>query len=256
MARNDPRLLNGVAVISGAGTGLGQALAVELCQRGVRTVGLGRSKDSLQETAGLAGERFAAIAADVADPKAVRSAFARITLEVGTPTLLINNAAVYPRRDLLEESSESFMRTVQVNLGGVVACSQAALQSMLRSGFGRIVNVATFADLRPLPTSAAYSVSKGAARIYTRAMVADLGDRFPDIVVNDWMPGMLQTRMGIPDGIEPAQAAKWGAEMALWHDPALNGSTFEMDREVLAPRGLKGRIKDLLMLRRQKARQL
>lgn len=256
MARNDPRLLEKVAVVTGAGDGLGRALALGLCTKGLRVVGLSRSAEGLAKTAELAGTTFTPMQVDVSDFAAVKTAFARITLEHGGPGLLINNAAVYPRRDLLEETPGSFMQTVNVNLGGLMACSHAALQTMLRDGFGRIVNVATFADLHPLPASAAYSISKGAARIYTRALVADIGDRFPDIVVNDWMPGMLATRMGIPDGLTPEESARWGVEMALWHDPALTGSTFEMGAEVLPPRGLKGKVKDLMLLRRQKPRLL
>ena len=114
---------------------------------------------------------------------------------------------------------------------------------------GRILNVATFADMHPLPASSAYSVSKGAARIFTRALIAAIGDRFPGIVVNDWMPGMLKTGMGIPDGLEPSQAARWGAKLALWHDPSLTGTTWEMGAEIPPPRSLKRRLADRVLLR-------
>jgi len=140
------------------------------------------------------------------------------------PRILINNAAVYPKRDLLDLPAGAFQDTLAVNLGGVVSTTQAVLQHMIKDGVGRIVNVATFADLNPLPMSAEYSVSKGAARIYTRALIADIGDRFPDIVVGDWMPGMLATRMGIADGLDPDH------------------------REILGGSGLKRRIKALLTL--------
>jgi len=143
---------------------------------------------------------------------------------------------------------------VAINLGGMVNCTRAALEVMVETGRGRIVNVATFADMAPLPASSAYAVSKGAGRILTRALVADLGDRFPGIVITDWMPGMLATRMGVADGLAPEAAARWGAALALWDDPALNGAVFEMDREVLPPQGLKQRVRDLLLLRRRRAR--
>ncbi len=93
-------------------------------------------------------------------------------------------------------------------------------------------------------------MSKGAARIFTRTLVADLGDRFPGIVISDWLPGMLDTDMGVPDGLDPAVAAAWGARLALWHDPSLNGTVWDRDRELLPPRGLKRRIRDRLTLRR------
>jgi NAD(P)-dependent dehydrogenase (short-subunit alcohol dehydrogenase family) len=244
----------GLAVVTGAGGGLGRALAVELTRRGMRVVGLGRNKTVLEETAAAcASGRFSPVLCDVSDPASVTQAFAGLE----GITVLINNAAVYPRQGFLEETPESFMATVNTNLGGVVACTRAALDQMVETGIGRIVNVATFADLNPLPASAGYSVSKGAARIFTRALIADISDRFPDIVVGDWMPGMLATTMGIPDGLDPAQAAKWGASLALWHDRTLTGATFEMDREILLGRGLKGKIKDLILLRkRQKPRSI
>ena len=148
------------------------------------------------------------------------------------------------------------MATMQVNFGGTLAATRLALDRFVPTGFGRILNVATFADLHPLPTAAAYSTSKGAARTLTRALKADLADRFPDIVITDWMPGMLATTMGIPDGLPPEVSAKWGAELALWHDPALTGATFEQDREILPPQGLKSKLKDALLLRRRTPRAL
>ncbi|WGW04453.1 SDR family oxidoreductase [Tropicibacter oceani] len=248
---------DGIAIVTGAGSGLGRAMAVGLSEKGFTVVGTGRQLQPLQETAALCTKgRFVAEPLDVADARAVSEGFARIVENHGPIALLINNAAVYPHRDFLEESPESFMQTVAINLGGVVHCSHAALRDMAARGRGRILNVATFADLNPLPSAGAYSVSKGAARILTRALIADLGDRFPGIVIGDWMPGMLRTGMGIPDGLAPEQAAKWGVKLALMRDPALTGAVFEMDREILPLRGIKGKIKDLILMRRRRPRQL
>ncbi|MDA7423252.1 SDR family oxidoreductase [Thalassococcus lentus] len=255
MTRLTPQ--DGIAVVTGAGSGLGRALATNLTEQGFQVVGLGRRLAALEETQAIAqAGRFIPMPVDVADPEAVTRAFAKIRETHGAIALLINNAAVYPRKDVLDETATSFMHSVAVNLGGTFACSRAALDSMVETGHGRILNVATFADLDPLPASSAYSVSKGAARILTRALIADLADRFPGIVISDWMPGMLKTTMGIPDGLRPEDSAKWGVELALMCDPSLTGSIFEMDREVLPPRGLKGKIKDAVLMRRRKARQL
>lgn len=238
--------MTGLAVVTGAGSGLGRALAVELVRRGVIVAGFGRQLARLSDTGHLAGPGFIPVQVDVADTGAVAAAFAALP---GPVTILINNAAVFPRRDTLDETPASFMATVAINLGGVVACTDAALRQMVPAGRGRIVNVASFADIAPLPASSAYAVSKGAARIYTRALVADLADRLPQIVVNDWLPGMLATGMGVADGLDPAIAARWGATLALWHDPGLTGTVFERDEEILPPRSLKGRIRDRLLLR-------
>ncbi len=251
MAENEQMIRAGVVVITGAGSGLGRALAINLADRGLKVVGFGRNKSSLEETATLTDKGyFYPMVVDVADSSAVDTAFVAIEKAHGTVTLLINNAAIHPRLDFLDETPESFQQTMSVNLCGVVACTHAALKSMQQTGLGRIVNVASFADIAPAPASSAYSVSKGAARILTKALVADLADRFPDIVITDWLPGMLATGMGVPDGLDPTISAKWGAALALWHDPSLNGTTFEQNYELLPPRSLKRRVKDLMLLRK------
>lgn len=254
MSRNDPRILEGIAIVTGAGGGLGRALARELASRGMQVAALGRSAEALSETAGTAAN-IHPVACDITDAKNLRQAIDK-TREISSLTLLVNNAATYPRRDFLDETPASFTATMNVNFTALMTASHIALESFAKTGFGRILNVATFADLDPLPTASAYSVSKGAARILTRALAADLADRFPDIVISDWMPGMLATSMGIPDGLPPEQSAKWGAELALWHDPGLTGTTFEMASEILPPRGLKRKLKDAILLRRPEPRSL
>ncbi|MEZ5913579.1 MAG: SDR family oxidoreductase [Paracoccaceae bacterium] len=259
-------------VVTGAGRGLGRALAVELAVRlaagaaagspeaGSRVAALGRDLADLQETAALAAAagapgRVVPVLCDLADPAAVRTAFAALQAEA--PVLrLVNNAALYPRRDILEETVESFMATVAVNLGGTLATVLAALPAMIAAGRGRIVNVSSFADVAPLPASAAYAVSKGAGRVLGRALQADLADRFPGIVISDWMPGMLATRIGVADGLDPAVAARWGAALALWDDPTLSGTIWEGDREIPPPVGLKRRLVNRLLGRRAVARRL
>ncbi len=251
MADCENHIQAGVAVVTGAGSGLGRALAIELTKRGMKTVGFGRRVDALEETRALAkGGQFFPMQVDVADGARVREAFKTIVATHGPVTLLINNAGVYPHRDIFDETVESFMETLSINLGGTFACSREALESMSDTGIGRIINVSSFADIAPLPASSAYAVSKGAGQIFTRAMTADLADRFPNIVVSTWMPGMLATDMGISDGLPPEVAANWGVSLALMHDPSLNGAVFEMDTEVPPARGLKQRLKDLLRLRK------
>lgn len=245
-----------VAVVTGAGAGLGRELAIGLARRGVRVAGFGRRIDALRETAGLAGSLFVAVPLDVADAQAVRSGFDEVDRVLGPVTLLVNNAAVYPRLDFLDETPGSFMDTVAINLGGVVACSHEALHRMTAVGHGRILNVSTFADLSPIPASSAYAVSKGAARILSRALIADVCDRFPDIVINDWMPGALATGMGIPDGLDPAVAARWGVALALWNDRSLTGTIWERDTEQLPPRSLKQRLRDAVLRTAPQPRRL
>lgn len=249
-------LTQDVAVVTGASAGLGRALSIELARRGVRVVGFGRRADALDETARQAGPRFSSVVLDVSDIDAVTSAMATVSRDIGFVALLINNAAVYPRLDFLDETPQTFMSTVAINLGGMVACSHAALQHMVQRGHGRIVNVSTFADLAPIPSSSGYAVSKGAARIFTRALVADICDRFPGIVITDWIPGALATDMGIADGLDPRIAAAWGVELSLWHDRSLTGTLWAGDTEHLPPRSFKRRMLDAALRRAPVPRRL
>lgn len=245
-----------IVLVTGAGRGLGRALTLELAGRGLTMAALGRNRADLDALAAETKGRIHPVLADVADPDALRAAFAEIDVALGPVDTLINNAAIYPHVDFLDETPESFAATMAVNLGGIVACSMLALERMTQTGFGRIVNVTSFADRRPTHLASAYSVSKGAGRILTRAMVADLGDRFPNIVITDWIPGALNTAMGIPNGHDPAEAARWGASLALWRDPTLNGATFVEDTEMQEPTSLKRRLFDRFSGHRNPARRI
>lgn len=239
--RIGPDAHEGVAVVTGADGMLGRALTAALALRGLAVAGI--SATPFQP----GHEGVLPILADVRDPAAVTAAFATIRDRLGAPTILVNGAEVYPHRDILEETPASFMDTVRLNLGGAFNCCHAVLPEMVAKGRGRIINIVTFADVLPAPLAAGYSVSKGALRILTRALVADLGDRFPGIVINDWVPGTHTPRKGIPDGVDPVLAAEWGANLALIHDRAINGLVFLQDREHMPPRSLKGRVKDRVL---------
>lgn len=247
-------LSSGIAVVTGASEGLGRALCGAFVAKGITTVGLSRSVARLQNLRQeLATDLFHPIATDVGNPDAVRAAFDQIAQNHGAVSMLINNAALYPHRDTLDETSESFMHTVSVNLGGAFSCSRAALEPMVAQGYGRIINVGSFADIAPAPAAAAYSVSKGAQRILTRALVADLADRFPDIIINDWMPGILNTNMGLAHGLDPKQAAARGVQLALRQERTLNGLLFEIDRS--KPPAIGWKRKMLNMILRQNPKQ-
>jgi NAD(P)-dependent dehydrogenase (short-subunit alcohol dehydrogenase family) len=232
---------NDIAVVTGASQGIGQALLAALSRRGAAVAGISRSTFAPDPSSVLA------LAADITDPRSLAEAFGEIRARLGIPTILINCAEVYPHRDVLDETPESFMNTVRINLGGTFNCCHAVLPDMVALGRGRIINIATFADIDPAPMAAGYSVSKGGVRILTRSLVADLGDRFPGIVINDWVPGSHIPRRGIPDGVDPLVAAEWGASLALIRDPAINGRVFLRDREYIPFRTLKRKVRDQLL---------
>lgn len=246
-----------LAIVTGAGTGLGRAMTIEFAIRGIPVAAISRNPADLQRTVDLAvGAMVVPFRVDVSETRAVLDTFTAIRQQMGDPTILINNAAVHPRRDFLASQPGEFMECVSINLGGAVNCTHAALQSMIRTGEGRIVNIGSFADIAPQPMAGAYSVSKGALRIFSRTLVADLGDRFPGIVVSTWMPGILATRMGLVTGLDPAIAARWGVELALSNDAGLNGAVFEQNVQLPEARSLKRRILEKLLRRGPPQRRL
>ncbi|APX14349.1 oxidoreductase (plasmid) [Tateyamaria omphalii] len=245
-----------VAIVTGAGDGLGRRLASELAAQGLRVAAIGRNMADLKALATETAGTVVPIRADVGDVDALRAAFDRIDADLGPVDILFNNAAVYPHRDFLDETPESFQQVMDINLGGTLNCAMLALKRMVPRGSGRIINVATFAGNDPTYMSSAYSVSKGACRILTQSMVRDLGDRFHDIIINDWVPGALKTKMGLPDGTDPALAARWGVALALWHDQSLNGVTFDRDCEQLPVLSFKRRLFNKLTGRTPIPRQI
>lgn len=241
-----------VAVVTGASAGLGRAVSVELARRGCRVVGLARRADALAATAALCpGGRFLGIATDVADPRAVRRAFARTAAEVGSVGILVANAAVYPRHDLLTDPRAPVLGVLATNLGGQLNCALEALAQMVPLGRGRILLIGSFAGDAPVPGSLGYSVSKGAGRVLTQALAAETGGRLPGIVVSEWMPPILATGIGRHDGMDPARAAIWCARLAMNRDPALHGAVFVGAVEQRPPRALRQRFRDMLALHRR-----
>lgn len=237
-----------LAVVTGASDGLGRALSVAFCRRGVRVVGVARRVERLMETEQLCGSScFSYFAADVAATARIGEVFAEVEERIGPVTILINNAAVYARADFLSATAEHTLGQIAINLNGSVNCASAALRHMAARGRGRIVNVSSFAGEGPVPGSLGYSVSKAALRALTRALTAETRDRLPGIVISEWIPGVLNTSMGRAGGIDPEVAAEWGVSLALADDPDLHGATFVEDRELIPRRSLKGRVKDFVL---------
>lgn len=237
-----------LVVVTGASHGLGRALSVAFCKRGVRVVGLARRQEGLMQTGQLCGAwHFSGFVADVSDTARVSAVFDEVEERIGPVTILVNNAAVYPRADFLSAPAEHILEQVAINLNGAVNCASAALRYMAARGHGRIVNVGSFAGRSPLPGSLGYSVSKGAIRTLTRALAAETAGRLPGIVISEWIPGVLNTAMGRPDGISPEVAAEWGVTLSLSSSPDLHGVTFVEDRELVPPRSCRQRLKAFVL---------
>jgi NAD(P)-dependent dehydrogenase (short-subunit alcohol dehydrogenase family) len=242
--------VNRIVIVTGGSAGLGRALVREAAKRGDIAVAFGRDPVTLAETAaGVEHGRCEVETVDVSDFTAVTSAVHGVLERHGRIDGLFCNAAVYPRISLVNQDPDDWMQVLTINVGGVMATMRAVLPAMMREARGRIVVVGSFADISPLPESSAYSVSKGALHPLVRAVEAELAGDFPDILVNEWIPGSLRTRMGVPEGLEPADAACWGLNLLDLPAGGPSGRMFNRDEIVDPPQSLKRRIMGKLLRR-------
>ncbi len=168
-----------VASVTGAGSGIGRAVAIGLLRAGYAVVLSGRRRDPLDETLRLAGVEPGCglvVPADVADPASVRQLFDRTAAEFGRLDVLFNNAGVSaPGVPLEEITIDQWRAVVDVNLTGAFLCTQQAFKLMKdqRPRGGRIINNGSISAYVPRPNSAPYTASKHAITGLTRATSLD-----------------------------------------------------------------------------------
>src|SRR5881296_193703 len=168
-----------VAVVTGAGTGIGKHAALALLEEGYAVVLAGRRKEPLEETAAEAkasGSRALVVPTDVGDPLAVRALFARTTEVFGRLDLLFNNAGIgAPPVPLEELTYEQWKAVVDINLTGAFLCTQEAFRIMKsqQPRGGRIVNNGSISAHAPRPNSAPYTSTKHAITGLTKSTSLD-----------------------------------------------------------------------------------
>lgn len=174
-----------VAVVTGAGRGLGRAISVRLSQDGYRVVAVDIDIESAAATASKIGGT--SHVCDVADREAVRA----LADEVGPVAVLVNNAGVWAHGTLTDASEESLRRVLEVNLLGTVHCCSAFVPGMVALGGGAIVNLTSVAAAVAPTQVQAYPLTKGAIEVLTRQLAQELGPSA--IRVNAVGPGYALT---------------------------------------------------------------
>jgi len=167
-----------VAIVTGAGTGIGRAAALALLGNGYRVGLLGRRRDPLEQTAADsgAGERALALPTDVTRPEEVKSAFARVKEAWGRLDVLFNNAgAVAPAVPMEDLAFDQWKAVVDVNLTGMFLCCQEAIRLMKSQTprGGRIINNGSISAHAPRPFSAPYTATKHAVTGLTKSISLD-----------------------------------------------------------------------------------
>ncbi|AFM20126.1 dehydrogenase of unknown specificity, short-chain alcohol dehydrogenase like protein (plasmid) [Mycolicibacterium chubuense NBB4] len=203
------RLQGRVAMITGAGSGIGRASAELFAAEGAAVAVVDLRADAAQETADkitASGGRALALAADVTSAQQVEAAVGQAVAEFGSLDLLYNNAGIDSRGSVAEATEEDWDRCFAVNVKGTFLCSKAVVPHLRDAGGGAIVNQGSVAGLVAVPNFAAYCAAKGAVASLTRSMAVDLAPQ--RIRVNAICPGTVFTPL-----MEPMLRARGGGDL-------------------------------------------
>ena len=196
-----------VALVTGAGRGIGRLAAIRLARRGARVALVSRSAGQLADTAGqieAEGGVSIAIPGNVGSPQSVAAIKAEVQERLGNPSILINAAGVFgPIQLVWKTDPATWIDTIMVNAIGPYLTCHAFVENMVREGWGRIVSVTSAAALHePGPVNSAYGTSKAALNHFTRHLAAEIAGS--GVTANVIHPGDVKTDMwsDIRDGVE------------------------------------------------------
>ncbi len=199
-----------VAIVTGAGRGIGAAIASRLAAMGAATVLSGRTRASLEATAQAVrkeGGHAEVVACDVTDLRSVEAMAAQVNATFGRIDILVNNAGVGVLESPLHElPPESWDRMLNTNLRGVYYCIRACVPAMIQRRTGHIINISSLAGKNPLPNGAAYAASKWGLNGLTYAVAEEL--RGYHIRVAVVCPGSVDTEFSPHTGKDPGKMLK------------------------------------------------
>jgi NAD(P)-dependent dehydrogenase (short-subunit alcohol dehydrogenase family) len=188
------RLKGKVAIVTGGGTGIGKAIALELAKEGAKVVITGRRlsilEDVVNEIKKRGGEGIAATG-DVSKPADVDRIVKTTVDTFKRLDILVNSAGVLFSAELAHHTEKIWDETIDINLKGSFLCIQRAVPEMLKQGKGKIINIASIAGQIGFPNSAAYCASKGGIMGMTKALACELAPQ--KINVNVIAPGDIET---------------------------------------------------------------
>jgi len=185
---------NKVVMITGASSGIGRALAIDLGKRGARLGLLARRKDLLDQIVAEIeshGAKGLALPASVQDAAGVGAAAEQLRAEFGPIDVLIANAGIGGTGDPAELKARDFAEVIEVNTIGAANCVAAVVPDMVARGSGHLVAISSLAAYRGLPKSAAYCASKAAVSAFFESLRLDLRPRKIDVTIIH--PGFIKT---------------------------------------------------------------
>ncbi|MGB8011970.1 MAG: SDR family oxidoreductase [Terriglobales bacterium] len=201
-AATQPPLDRQVAVVTGAGRGIGRAIALQLAALGAHTVLCGRSREALEETAVAikeAGGKTSAIRCDVTDLGAVEALAKQVESAFGHVDILVNNAGIAGEGGPLHQlAPDDWDLVINTNLRGVYYCIRSFAPMMIKARSGHIINISSLAGKNPVPNLAAYSASKWGLNGLTYSVAEEL--RGHNIRVSVICPGSVHTEFSAHPG--------------------------------------------------------
>jgi glucose 1-dehydrogenase len=248
------RLQGRIAVVTGAGTGIGQAIAVAFAQEGASVVidyvgDASVSEETIGKIRAMNGNCLA-VQADISLPDQVNSLLQQTMKAFGRLDIFVNNAGIEKRIDFIDYPFEEWQKIMAVNLSGPFLCMQAAAKQMVLQGDGgRLINISSVHEDLPMVKNSAYSASKGGLRMLMRTVAVELAPH--RITVNNIGPGAIYTPIDRDTESDPKLNAeilagiplgRWGkpeevAQLAVYlasNDAAyVTGSTFFIDGGML-----------------------
>lgn len=252
------KLENKVAIVTGASSGIGQAIAIGMAREGasivVDYVGSPDGANQTVQQIESAGGQALAVLADVSQPDQVATLLQQTVAKFGKLDICINNAGIEYKHPITEFPLDQWNKIIAVNLTGPFLCAQAAAKQMIsQGGTGRIINISSVHQDLPMPGNAPYCASKGGLRMLMRTIAVELAPH--GITVNNIGPGAIYTPIDADVQANPEMekalmaeipVGRWGkpeevANLAIFlaSDDAsyITGSTYYIDGGMLRMSG-------------------